>query len=237
MAFIEFKNVFKEYRGEVNVRAVRDCSFEVEEGEFVVILGQSGAGKTTILNMLGGMDNPTEGKIIVDGKRIDKFNNKKLIEYRRHDIGFVFQFYNLIANLTTLENVELACQLSKDALDPRVILNLVGLDDRMKNFPSQLSGGEQQRVAIARAIAKNPRVLLCDEPTGALDSETGQRIIDLLLKNCKNMHMTTILITHNAAISEVADKVITIKNGTVDNVKINKKPKKVEEIEWGYYAS
>lgn len=232
MAFIEFKNVSKEYRGEVNVRAVRDCSFEVEEGEFVVILGQSGAGKTTILNMLGGMDNPTEGKIIVDGKRIDKFNNKKLIEYRRHDIGFVFQFYNLIANLTTLENVELACQLSKDALDPRVILNLVGLDDRMKNFPSQLSGGEQQRVAIARAIAKNPRVLLCDEPTGALDSETGQRIIDLLLKNCKNMHMTTILITHNAAISEVADKVITIKNGTVDNVKINKRPKKVEEIEW-----
>lgn len=232
MAFIEFKNVSKEYRGEVNVQAVRDCSFEVEEGEFVVILGQSGAGKTTILNMLGGMDNPTEGKIIVDGKRIDKFNNKKLIEYRRHDIGFVFQFYNLIANLTTLENVELACQLSKDALDPRVILNLVGLDDRMKNFPSQLSGGEQQRVAIARAIAKNPRVLLCDEPTGALDSETGQRIIDLLLKNCKNMHMTTILITHNAAISEVADKVITIKNGTVDNVKINKRPKKVEEIEW-----
>lgn len=232
MAFIEFKNVSKEYRGEVNVQAVRDCSFEVEEGEFVVILGQSGAGKTTILNMLGGMDNPTEGKIIVDGKRIDKFNNKKLIEYRRHDIGFVFQFYNLIANLTTLENVELACQLSKDALDPRVILNLVGLDDRMKNFPSQLSGGEQQRVAIARAIAKNPRVLLCDEPTGALDSETGQRIIDLLLKNCKNMHMTTILITHNAAISDVADKVITIKNGTVDNVKINKRPKKVEEIEW-----
>lgn len=232
MAFIEFKNVSKEYRGEVNVQAVRDCSFEVEEGEFVVILGQSGAGKTTILNMLGGMDNPTEGKIIVEGKRIDKFNNKKLIEYRRHDIGFVFQFYNLIANLTTLENVELACQLSKDALDPRVILNLVGLDDRMKNFPSQLSGGEQQRVAIARAIAKNPRVLLCDEPTGALDSETGQRIIDLLLKNCKNMHMTTILITHNAAISEVADKVITIKNGTVDNVKINKRPKKVEEIEW-----
>lgn len=232
MAFIEFKNVSKEYRGEVNVQAVRDCSFEVEEGEFVVILGQSGAGKTTILNMLGGMDNPTEGKIIVDGKRIDKFNNKKLIEYRRHDIGFVFQFYNLIANLTTLENVELACQLSKDALDPRVILNLVGLDDRMKNFPSQLSGGEQQRVAIARAIAKNPRVLLCDEPTGALDSETGQRIIDLLLKNCKNMHMTTILITHNAVISEVADKVITIKNGTVDNVKINKRPKKVEEIEW-----
>lgn len=232
MAFIEFRKVGKEYRGDVNVQAVKDCSFEIDEGEFVVILGQSGAGKTTILNMLGGMDNPTAGKIVVNGERIDKFSNKRLIEYRRHDIGFVFQFYNLIANLTTLENIELACQLSKDALEPRVILNLVGLEDRMKNFPSQLSGGEQQRVAIARAIAKNPKILLCDEPTGALDSETGQRIIDLLLKNCKNMHMTTILITHNSAIAEVADKVITIKNGTVDNVRINKKPKKVEEIEW-----
>lgn len=232
MAFIEFKNVGKDYVGDVNVKAVKNCSFEVEKGEFVVVLGQSGAGKTTILNMLGGMDSPTSGKIVVDGERIDKFNNKKLIEYRRHDIGFVFQFYNLIANLTTLENVELACQLSKDALDPRVVLTLVGLDDRLKNFPSQLSGGEQQRVAIARAIAKNPRVLLCDEPTGALDSQTGQMIIDLLLKTSKNMHMTTILITHNSAISEVADKVITIKNGTVDSIKINKNPKSVEEIEW-----
>ena len=232
MAFIEFKDVRKEYTGEVNVLAVDKCSFEIEEGEFVVILGQSGAGKTTILNMLGGMDVPSKGKIIVDGRRVDKFSNKKLIEYRRSDIGFVFQFYNLIANLTTLENIELACQLCKDALEPRVILELVGLDHRMKNFPSQLSGGEQQRVAIARAIAKNPKLLLCDEPTGALDSETGKMIIDLLIKNCKNMKMTTVVITHNSSISEVADKVITIKNGTVDNVRINKRPKKVSEIEW-----
>lgn len=232
MAFIEFKDVRKEYTGEVNVLAVDNCSFEIEEGEFVVILGQSGAGKTTILNMLGGMDIPSKGKIIVDGKRVDKFSNKELIEYRRHDIGFVFQFYNLIANLTTIENIELACQLCKDALEPKVILKLVGLDHRMKNFPSQLSGGEQQRVAIARAIAKNPKLLLCDEPTGALDSETGKKIIDLLIKNCKNMRMTTVVITHNSSISEVADKVITIKNGTVNNIKINKRPKKVSEIEW-----
>ena len=230
MAFIEFKDVRKEYTGEVNVLAVDNCSFEIEEGEFVVILGQSGAGKTTILNMLGGMDIPSKGKIVVDGKRVDKFSNKELVEYRRHDIGFVFQFYNLIANLTTIENIELACQLCKDALEPKVILKLVGLDHRMKNFPSQLSGGEQQRVAIARAIAKNPKLLLCDEPTGALDSETGKMIIDLLIKNCKNMGMTTVVITHNSSISEVADKVITIKNGTVDNIKINKKPKKVSEI-------
>ena len=232
MAFIEFKDVRKEYTGEVNVLAVNNCSFEIEEGEFVVILGQSGAGKTTILNMLGGMDIPSKGKIIVDGKRVDKFSNKELVEYRRHDIGFVFQFYNLIANITTIENIELACQLCKDALEPKVILKLVGLDHRMKNFPSQLSGGEQQRVAIARAIAKNPKLLLCDEPTGALDSETGKKIIDLLIKNCKNMGMTTVVITHNSSISEVADKVITIKNGTVDNIKINKRPKKVSEIEW-----
>lgn len=232
MAFIEFKNVEKEYKGAINVLAVSNCSFKIDKGEFVVILGQSGAGKTTILNMLGGMDVPTKGRIIVDGKRVDEFNSKQLINYRRNDIGFVFQFYNLVANLTALENVELACQLSKDALDPRVVLTLVGLEDRMKNFPSQLSGGEQQRVAIARAIAKNPKLLLCDEPTGALDSATGQMIISLLLKNCKNMHMTTVLITHNSTIAEVADKVITIKNGTVDSVQINKNPKKVEEIEW-----
>lgn len=233
MAYIELKNIEKIYHaGEVEIKALDNASFDIEKGELVCILGPSGAGKTTCLNILGGMDQATSGHLFVDGVDIVSLTGKDLIKYRRNDIGFVFQFYNLIVNLTTLENVELACQLSKDALDPRVILNLVGLDDRMKNFPSQLSGGEQQRVAIARAIAKNPRVLLCDEPTGALDSETGQRIIDLLLKNCKNMHMTTILITHNAAISEVADKVITIKNGTVDNVKINKRPKKVEEIEW-----
>lgn len=235
MAFIEFKNVRKEYTGDVNVVAVDNCSFEIKKGDFVVILGPSGAGKTTILNMLGGMDNPTSGEIIVDEKRIDQLDYNELIEYRRHDIGFVFQFYNLIANLTTLENIELACQLSEDALEPRVILKLVGLEDRIHNFPSQLSGGEQQRVAIARAIAKNPKILLCDEPTGALDSKTGQMIIDLLLKNCKNMNMTTIVITHNAEIANYADKVITIKNGMVESVRTNdknnknNKPKKVEK--------
>ena len=242
MAYIEFDKVKKIYHtGEVDIKAVDEVSFEIEQGEFVVILGQSGAGKTTMLNMLGGMDVPTKGKIIVDGKRVDKFNKKQLVEYRRHDIGFVFQFYNLIANLTTLENIELACQLSKDALEPQIcknslnpeeVIEKVGLTNRKNNFPSQLSGGEQQRVAIARAIAKNPKLLLCDEPTGALDSETGKMIIDLLIKNCKNMGMTTVVITHNSSIAEVADKVITIKNGTVENIKINKKPKKVDEIEW-----
>lgn len=233
MAFIEFKNVKKEYTGDINVTAVNNCSFDIKKGEFVVILGPSGAGKTTILNMLGGMDNPTTGEIIVDDKRIDQLDYEELISYRRHDIGFVFQFYNLIANLTTLENIELACQLSEDALEPRVILKLVGLEDRMHNFPSQLSGGEQQRVAIARAIAKNPKILLCDEPTGALDSKTGQMIIDLLLKNCKSLGMTTIVITHNAEIAKYADKVINIKNGTVENIGINSKekvlPKKSEK--------
>lgn len=232
MAFIELKNVKKEYRGEVRVLAVNDCSFKINEGEFVVILGASGAGKTTILNMLGGMDSPTEGKIIVDDKNIDELDYNELIEYRRHDIGFVFQFYNLIANLTTLENIELACQLSKAALEPRVILKLVGLESKLNSFPSQLSGGEQQRVAIARAIAKNPKLLLCDEPTGALDSKTGKMIVDLLYKNCKSMNMTTVLITHNADIAKIADKVITIDNGTVQSIKTKddfiKKEKEVE---------
>ena len=233
MAYIEFKNVDKIYQmGEVEIKALNKASFEIEKGELVVILGPSGAGKTTCLNILGGMDSATRGKVLVDNKDITNYSNKELIMYRRNDIGFVFQFYNLIANLTALENIELACQLSKDALEPRIILGLVGLDHRMKNFPSQLSGGEQQRVAIARAIAKNPKLLLCDEPTGALDSETGKMIIDLLIKNCKNMGMTTVVITHNSSIAEVADKVITIKNGTVENIKINKNPKKVDEIEW-----
>ena len=218
MAFIEFKNVKKEYRGEVNVQAVNDCSFKINEWEFVVILGASGAGKTTILNMLGGMDTPTEGQIFVNEKEITKLDYNELIDYRRHDIGFVFQFYNLIANLTTLEKIELACQLSKDALEPRIILKLVGLEDRLNNFPSQLSGGEQQRVAIARAIAKNPKLLLCDEPTGAFDSKTGKMIIDLLYKTCKEMKMTTVLITHNADIAKIADKVITIANGKVESI-------------------
>jgi putative ABC transport system ATP-binding protein len=218
MAFIEFKNVKKEYRGEVKVQAVNDCSFKINEGEFVVVLGASGAGKTTILNMLGGMDTPTEGQIFVNEKEITKLDYNELIDYRRHDIGFVFQFYNLIANLTTIENIELACQLSENALDPRIILKLVGLEDRLNNFPSQLSGGEQQRVAIARAIAKNPKLLLCDEPTGALDSKTGKMIIDLLYKTCKEMKMTTVLITHNADIAKIADKVITIANGKVESI-------------------
>lgn len=230
MAFIELKNVKKEYRGEVKVQAVNDCSFKINEGEFVVILGASGAGKTTILNMLGGMDTPTEGQIFVNDVEINKLDYNELINYRRHDIGFVFQFYNLIANLTTLENIELACQLSKDALDPRVILKLVGLEDRLNNFPSQLSGGEQQRVAIARAIAKNPKLLLCDEPTGALDSKTGKMIIDLLYKTCKEMKMTTVLITHNAEIAKIADKVITISNGTVESIETKEMFKKEKTI-------
>lgn len=226
MAFIEFKNVKKEYRGEVKVQAVNDCSFKINEGEFVVVLGASGAGKTTILNMLGGMDTPTEGQIFVNEKEITKLDYNELIDYRRHDIGFVFQFYNLIANLTTLENIELACQLSENALEPRIILKLVGLEDRLNNFPSQLSGGEQQRVAIARAIAKNPKLLLCDEPTGALDSKTGKMIIDLLYKTCKEMKMTTVLITHNADIAKIADKVITIANGKVESIETKEKLKK-----------
>ena len=232
MAFIEFKNVRKEYVGAVRVLAVDKCSFEVEKGELVVILGQSGAGKTTILNMLGGMDNTTSGQIIVDGARIDKMKKKELVLYRRNDIGFVFQFYNLISNLTALENVELACELCSNALDPKVVLKQVGLEKRMHNFPAQLSGGEQQRVAIARAIAKNPKILLCDEPTGALDSKTGQKVIELLENTCRNMGITTVIITHNATIAEIADKVIHIKNGTVDHVDIHKTPKAAKDIVW-----
>lgn len=232
MSFIEFKNVTKEYFGEVNVKAVDNCSFSIEQGELVVILGQSGAGKTTILNMLGGMDNPTGGMIIVDGKHVENMKRKELMYYRRDDIGFVFQFYNLMMNLTALENVELACQLCKNAFKPMEVLESVGLKNRASNFPSQLSGGEQQRVAIARAIAKNPKLLLCDEPTGALDSETGQKIIELLIKTCKEMHMTTILITHNSSIAGIADKVITIKNGTVSHIEMNDHPLSASEINW-----
>lgn len=233
MAFIEFKNMKKEYNiGDVTITAVKDCSFSIDKGELVVILGPSGAGKTTVLNLLGGMDSPSDGTIIVDNKEIHNYTKKQLVNYRRNDIGFVFQFYNLVANLTAIENVELACQICKDSLEPKTVLEQVGLSDRINNFPSQLSGGEQQRVAIARAIAKNPRLLLCDEPTGALDSVTGQKIIELLEKTCKEMGMTTILITHNAVIAEIADKVIKIKNGTVDDIIINKNPKKVNEIVW-----
>lgn len=232
MAYIKFDKVGKIYKGSTPVKAVDDCSFEIEEGEFVVVLGPSGAGKTTILNMLGGMDNPTSGNILVDGKNIAKFKAKDLLLYRRYDIGFVFQFYNLIQNLTTLENVELACQLSKKAFKPKEILKQVGLGHRLNNFPSQLSGGEQQRVAIARAIAKNPKILLCDEPTGALDSDTGSKILELLKTVCDKYHITTIVITHNSLVAEVAHKVITVKNGTVTDIKINENPKDPKEIVW-----
>lgn len=233
MSYIEFKNVNKIYNmGEVEIKALNKTSFEIEKGELVVILGPSGAGKTTCLNILGGMDSATSGKVLVDGKDITNYGNKDLIMYRRNDIGFVFQFYNLVQNLTALENVELAVQLCKDHLNPRTILNKVGLQKRMDNFPSQLSGGEQQRVAIARAIAKNPKLLLCDEPTGALDYKTGKQILKLLESTARKEKMTVIIITHNAAIAPMADKVIRFKNGSVEDVTINKKPKSIDEIEW-----
>lgn len=233
MAFIEFKDVEKDYvMGEVTIKALNSTNFEIEKGELVVIVGPSGAGKTTALNILGGMDTVTNGKVIVDGKRIDELKNKELIKYRREDIGFVFQFYNLVQNLTAIENVELATQICKDSLNPKDVLEKVGLKDRMKNFPSQLSGGEQQRVAIARAIAKNPKLLLCDEPTGALDYNTGKQILKLLQDTCRKENMTVIIITHNSAIAPMADKVIYFKNGTAENIKINENPLEIEKIEW-----
>ena len=233
MAYIEFKNVDKIYKmGEVEIKALNKTSFEIEKGELVVILGPSGAGKTTCLNILGGMDSATRGKVLVDKKDITNYSDKELIMYRRNDIGFVFQFYNLVQNLTALENVELAVQLCKDHLNPKTILNKVGLQKRMDNFPSQLSGGEQQRVAIARAIAKNPKLLLCDEPTGALDYKTGKQILKLLEETARKEKMTVIIITHNAAIAPMEDKVIKFKNGSVSDIIINKKPKSIDEIEW-----
>lgn len=233
MAYIEFKNVNKTYQmGEIEIKALNKTSFEIEKGELVVILGPSGAGKTTCLNILGGMDTVTGGKVFVDGKDITKYKDKDLILYRRNNIGFVFQFYNLVQNLTALENVELAVQLCKDHLDPKTILNKVGLKNRIDNFPSQLSGGEQQRVAIARAIAKNPKLLLCDEPTGALDYKTGKQILKLLEETARKENMTVIIITHNAAIAPMADKIIKFKNGSVSDVVINKKLKSIDEIEW-----
>ncbi|CDC41432.1 aBC transporter [Firmicutes bacterium CAG:449] len=233
MAYIELKNVYKTYKmGEVSINALDDTNFEIEKGELVVILGPSGAGKTTCLNILGGMDSPTKGDVLVDNVNIAKLSNKDLIKYRRNDIGFIFQFYNLVQNLTALENVELAVQLCKNYHNPNTILDSVGLKDRKQNFPSQLSGGEQQRVAIARAIAKNPKILLCDEPTGALDYKTGKQILSLLEKQSRVYHITVIIITHNSAIAPMADKVIKFKNGKVEDVIINKNPQKVEEIEW-----
>lgn len=233
MAYIEFKNVNKIYKmGEIEINALKDTSFEIEKGELVCILGPSGAGKTTCLNILGGMDRLTSGSVIVDNIRIDKLNEKELIRYRRNDIGFVFQFYNLIQNMNVLENVELATQLCKNSLNPNEILNKVGLKMRISNFPAQLSGGEQQRVAIARAICKNPKLLLCDEPTGALDYQTGKQILKLLQDTCRNEKMTIIIITHNSAISPMADKIIKFKNGSVSNVIINENPTNIEDIEW-----
>ena len=233
MSYIEFIDVNKEYQmGEVSIKALNNTSFQIEKGELVVIVGPSGAGKTTSLNILGGMDTVTTGQVIVDGKRIDRLNNKELIKYRREDIGFVFQFYNLVQNLTAVENVELATQICSNSLNPREVLEKVGLKDRMNNFPSQLSGGEQQRVAIARAIAKNPKLLLCDEPTGALDYNTGKQILRLLQDTCRKENITVIIITHNTAITPMADKIISIKNGTAESTITNETPKSIDEIEW-----
>lgn len=231
--FIELKNVKKTYTmGEVVIKAVDDVSFSIDKGEFVIILGASGAGKSTILNLLGGMDQVTEGSIYVGGKDISKYNKKMLTKYRRDDIGFVFQFYNLVQNLNALENVELAVDICKDPMDPEEVLKGVGLEDRMANFPSQLSGGEQQRVAIARALAKNPKVLLCDEPTGALDYNTGKSILKLLTDTLKKYNMTVVVITHNSALAPIADKVITVKNGKVESIKKNANPVSIESVEW-----
>ena len=231
--YIEFKNVKKIYKmGEVNIEALSGVNFSVDKGEFVVVVGASGAGKSTILNILGGMDSPSSGQIIVDNKYINNYSNRELITYRRYDIGFVFQFYNLVQNLTAKENVELATQICKDPLDIDEVMEAVGLGDRKNNFPAQLSGGEQQRVAIARALAKNPKLLLCDEPTGALDYNTGKSILKLLQDTCRKMNMTVIIITHNLALTPMGDKVIKVKNGKIESVVVNDNPTPVERIEW-----
>ena len=233
MSYIEFKNVVKEYdSGETKIRALDEASFFVKEGELAVILGSSGAGKTTALNILGGMDTPTSGKVLVDGKDISQYKKKQLTGYRRTDIGFVFQFYNLVPNLTALENVELAAQVCKNSLDAEMTLDKVGLGERKGNFPSQLSGGEQQRVAIARALAKNPKLLLCDEPTGALDYNTGKQILQLLQDTCRKDNITVLLITHNSALAPMADRLIRFKSGKVVEITENLNPIPIAEIEW-----
>lgn len=233
MAFIEFRDVHKIYKvGQNEIHANNGVNFQIEKGEFVAIIGPSGAGKSTTLNILGGIDRADLGDVLVDGKFISKYSEKQLVDYRRYDIGFVFQFYNLIPNLTSLENIEIASQIVENAHDPKEIIGLVGLEDRTDNFPAQLSGGEQQRVAIARALAKNPKILLCDEPTGALDYKTGKQILKLLHDTCRKFNTTVILITHNTAIAPMADKVISIHDSKVKSIEINKNPKNIEEIEW-----
>lgn len=231
--YILFEDVVKRYQmGEITLTAVDGVNFEIEKGEFAIIVGPSGAGKTTVLNMLGGMDSCTEGRILVDEELVSGYTAKQLTTYRRYDIGFVFQFYNLVQNLTALENVELAAQICRDPLDAKDVLEHVGLGERLNNFPAQLSGGEQQRVAIARALAKNPKLLLCDEPTGALDYVTGKAILKLLQDTCRQHGMTVVVITHNTALTPMADRVIHIKNGKVDQMERNARPTPVEEIEW-----
>ena len=232
-SFVEFKNVSKCYHtGEVEIHALSGVNFSLEKGEFTIIVGASGAGKTTILNILGGMDTLTEGEVWLDGKQISSLNKKELTTYRRYDVGFVFQFYNLIGNLTALENVELASQICKNPLDAREVLDKVGLSERISNFPAQLSGGEQQRVAIARALAKNPKLLLCDEPTGALDYKTGKAVLKLLQDTCRQTGTTVVVITHNQALTGMADRVITVKSGQIDTIRKNERTVDVEELEW-----
>ena len=231
--FVTFQNVSKVYKsGDVEIPALHDVNFTVNEGEFCVIVGASGAGKTTILNILGGMDNLSGGRVYLDNKEISAYNSKQLTAYRRYDVGFVFQFYNLVQNLTALENVELAAQICKEPLDAQKVLCDVGLGERLKNFPAQLSGGEQQRVAIARALAKNPKLLLCDEPTGALDYNTGKAVLQILQEACRTMGKTVIVITHNQALTAMADRVITVKNGTIRSEVINEQPVDIADIEW-----
>lgn len=233
MSLVEFKNVYKKYTmGEITINAVDDASFSIEEGEFAVVVGSSGAGKTTVLNILGGMDSSSQGEVVVDGENISEFSDKRLVEYRRHSIGFVFQFYNLIPNLTARENVEMATQICKNPMNAEESLKSVGLTDRMDNFPSQLSGGEQQRVSIARALAKRPKLLLCDEPTGALDYKTGKQILKLLQETCKKENMTVVLITHNSAICPMADRIIRMNSGKIVENTVNKNPQDVSTIEW-----